>query len=130
MARHELTFADINILDANLAEIVVHEGVEMDKSKFDEFIAFLATELQAPYGVLVNKINSYTYTFDLQQQLSAVVGIKATAVVTYSVASKSSTQMLKMMAPEPSKWNMQIFTDRNAALNWLVAELSEASAAS
>ena len=55
MNNKKLSFADINILREDIAEVIVHEGIEMDLAMVDEYHAYLQKHLQSPFSLLVNK---------------------------------------------------------------------------
>lgn len=69
MELHELSFAKIIILREDIAEVIVNEGVEMTVEMVDEYHNFLLSHLRAPFSLLVNKLNAYTYDFDAQEKL-------------------------------------------------------------
>ncbi|MFV1985405.1 MAG: hypothetical protein ACC657_17790, partial [Thiohalomonadales bacterium] len=84
MDLHELPFAKIIILDDNIAEVMVNEGVTMDVEMVEQYHEFLLSHLRAPFSLLINKVNSYTYDFDAQNKLATLKEINAMAVVAYN----------------------------------------------
>ena len=70
MDLYELSFAKIIILRDDIAEVMINDGVEMDTGMVDQYHVFLLTHLQAPFSLLINKVNSYTYTFEAQEKLA------------------------------------------------------------
>jgi len=72
MDLYELPFAKIIILDENLAEVIINEGIEMDINMVEQYHEFLLSHLQPPFSLLINKVNSYTYEFYAQLGLSAL----------------------------------------------------------
>lgn len=121
MDLHELPFAKIVILEKDLAEVLINEGVEMNAEMVDAYHDFLLTHLQAPFSLLINKINAYTYDFEAQERLATPAQINAMAVVTYNRISAMTTRSLASI-PRSRKWNLRIFSDRSAALEWLRSE--------
>ena len=67
MALYMLPFAKIIILGNNIAEVMVHEGVELNETMVNQFHDFLLTQLSSPFSLLISKVNSYTYDFDGQK---------------------------------------------------------------
>jgi hypothetical protein len=118
----ELSFGQFIKLQDNLVEVIVHPNVEFNMMMIAEYHDWLLENLEAPFGILVNKKNSYTYTFEAQMNIANLPEIKAMAVVAYSKATEESTNVLIDM-PRKSKWNIHIFDDRDIALNWLQLEL-------
>ncbi len=121
MDLYELPFAKIILLRDDIAEVIVNEGVQMDVGMVEQYHEFLRTHLRAPFSVLVNKINAYTYDFEAQQKLATIEEMTKIAVVIYNDISKRVAENLAVI-PRPKTWNMQTFTDRDSALAWLVAE--------
>jgi hypothetical protein len=128
MDLHELPFAKIIVLDEDLAEVLIDEGVEMNTAMVAAYHDFLLTHLQAPFSLLINKINAYTYDFEAQGSLATLEQINAMAVVTYNRISMISTEALASM-PRSKEWNLRIFSDRDVALAWLRSEQIRVAAA-
>ena len=124
MKTEKLPFAKVIKLDSNLMEVIVNEGVEMDVEMVNQYHEWLLKNLTPPFGILFNKINSYTYTFDAQKILADLPEIKAMAVISYTQVSAQSTKSLKAI-PRKIKWNMEIFDNRKDALNWLNNEMGK-----
>jgi hypothetical protein len=93
----------------------------MNAEMVDAYHDFLLTHLQAPFSLLINKINAYTYDFEAQERLATPAQINAMAVVTYNRISAMTTRSLAAI-PRSRKWNLRIFSDRSAALEWLRSE--------
>lgn len=121
MQEYQLPFADIKILRNDIAEVIIHDGIEMDIAMVQQYHESLLQHLQPPFSLLINKINSYTYTFDAQKSLATLPEINAMAVIVYNDISKLSTDNLASF-PRDTQWNLQIFNDRFAAISWLELE--------
>jgi len=120
MDLHELPFAKIIILDDNIAEVMVNDGVIMDVEMVDQYHDFLLSHLHPPFSLLINKVNSYTYDFDAQNKLATLKEINAMAVVAYNRTTKLTTESLASY-PRDVKWNLNIFSNRDDALAWLLS---------
>ena len=118
MDLHQLSFGKIILLGDDLAEVIVDEGVEMDIEMVEEYHDWILNNLTAPCMLLINKINSYSYTFEAQRNLATPKEIKAMAVVSYTRISKKATKALSSL-PRDVKWNIKIFGNREDALAWL-----------
>jgi hypothetical protein len=124
MNLHELPFAKITILQEDVAEVFVNDGVEMNVDMVDQYHAYLLSHLRAPFSLLINKANSYTYNFEAQQKLATLKEIKAMAVVAYNRVTICTTETL-LVFPRDENWNLKIFTDRGEALAWLLLQQGE-----
>jgi hypothetical protein len=121
MDLHELPFAKIIILRDDIAEVMINDGVKMDIAMVEQYHDFLLSHLRAPFSILVNKINSYTYDFDAQEKLATLKEINAMAVVAYNPVTEITTEILASY-PRNVKWNLRIFSNRDDALTWLLSE--------
>jgi hypothetical protein len=121
MDLHELPFAKIIILRDDIAEVMINDGVEMDVNMVDQYHDFLLTHLRAPFSLLINKVNSYTYDFQAQEKLATLKEIKAMAVVAYNRVTRIATETLASF-PRDVKWNLKIFSNREDALEWLLSQ--------
>jgi hypothetical protein len=116
---HILDFAKIIILHDDIAEVIINEGIEMTEEMVDIYHRFLIDNLRTPFSLLINKINDYTYDFQAQLKIANISNIHAMAVVTTARFSEVSTVMLAKTTPRKRSWNMQLFSDRQVALDWL-----------
>ncbi len=56
---NELSFGKVIILNSNLVEIIVDEGIEMDLAMIIEYHNWISKNCSGPCMTLINKINSY-----------------------------------------------------------------------
>ena len=124
MDLHELSFAKIIILRDDIAEVMINDGVRMNEEMVEQYHDFLLSHLRAPFSLLVNKINSYTYDFHAQEKLATLKEINAMAVVAYNRVTKITTETLASY-PRDVKWNLEIFSNRDDALAWLLSKQGE-----
>ena len=124
MDLHELPFAKIIILRDDIAEVMINDGVRMNEEMVEQYHEFLLSHLRAPFSLLINKINSYTYDFHAQEKLATLKEINAMAVVAYNRVTKLTTETLASY-PRDVKWNLKIFSNRDDALAWLLSEQGE-----
>ena len=120
----DLSFGQMIKLQENLVEVIVNTDVEFNMIMIAEYHDWLLENLVAPFGILINKKNVYSYTFEAQMNIANLPEIKAMAVVAYSKSTEESTNVLIDM-PRKSKWNIRIFEDHDIALNWLQLELDK-----
>lgn len=124
MDLYELPFAKIIILRDDIAEVIINEGVQMDLSMVRQYHDFLLSHLRPPFSLLINKVNAYTYDFDAQEQLATLEEINAMAVVAYNKVTEIVTETLASY-PRDVQWNLEIFTNRDEALSWLLTQQVE-----
>ena len=121
MDLHELPFAKIIILREDIAEVMIDDGVRMNKEMVDQYHDFLLSHLRAPFSLLINKVNSYTYDFYAQETLATLKEINAMAVVAYNRVTRITTETLASY-PRDVEWKLRIFSNRDEALAWLLIE--------
>lgn len=125
MSQEALPFGHVQLLREDIAEVIIDEGVEMDLNMVKQYHQYLLDHLKAPFSVLVNKRNAYTYTFEAQQALSALSQSYASAVVVYSRLSHISTDYV-ISLPHSRHWNINLFSNRQEALQWLIHQQDQA----
>lgn len=120
MTEHNLDFARIIIHNRNLAEIIVNQGVLMNLAQVDQYHSFLREHLGASFNLLINKLNSYSYTPEAQREIGTIREIDKMAIVTYNKISELATQNLNAQ-PRSRNWKFKSFRTKEAALLWLLA---------
>ncbi len=123
---HRLSFANISFISNDIAEVIVDNNIEVTIEMVEEFDDFLSAYDHTHLGILINRIHSYTYTFEAQFCLYSHQKIKAIALVYYSPQCRQSTQDildLRFM----DKLNLKIFSgielSWQQAQDWLQQEL-------
>ena len=96
----------------------------MDIEIVQQYHDFLLSHLRSPFSLLVNKINAYTYDFEAQERLATLKEINAMAVVAYNQVTKITTETLALF-PRDVQWNLEIFSNRDDALSWLISQQVE-----
>jgi len=129
--KHKLSFGYVNILSENIAEIIVDEGVEITLEMTEECDDFLAQKFAGDLGILVHRINNYSFTYEAQLTVASYEKIKAMAVVAYSQQGEQLTrELLDKRAMDG--WNLKSFSGLELgwqqAYDWLQNELVTAEA--
>src|SRR5690606_41425198 len=94
MKSYELPFATIIIHRNDLAEVIINEGVVLNALMVDVYHDFLLTYLQAPFTLLINNKNSYSYTFEAQRAIANLKEIKQMVFVVETNGALMSTETL------------------------------------
>lgn len=123
MSNYKLSFGTINVLQKNLAEVIVNEGILMDEVMIDEYHDFLLNTLEAPFGLLINKIHSFSYTFGAQKSIAHLDEMNSMAVVAKTSGAVMSTETLINVNGNINR-NIKLFQGKEEALAWLQKELS------
>lgn len=118
-----LSFGKIVVLNKNLAEVIVDEGILFDEVMVDEYHDFLLTNLSVPFSLLINKKHSYSYTFGAQKKIVHLDEIKSMAVVVHTSGGVMSTETLINVNGNVFR-NIKLFQERDQALAWLEEDIS------
>jgi hypothetical protein len=116
------------MLDENIAEIIVNKSVEISIEMVEEYDEFLSTHFSSDFGLLINKINEYNYSFEAKLSIASNENLKVMAVVNYSNESEELTQKIKNLRAIDD-WNLKNFSGLDLgwqqAYDWLKEELSK-----
>lgn len=116
-----MPFGRIVPIDDHIAEVIINDSVEMDWEMLNDLHHTLENRFKPPISLLINKIHSYSYTFEAQKLIGTLNNLHKTAVVTYNQRSERATQALNQI-PRPVKLNIKTFSNYEDALNWLRSE--------
>jgi len=124
--KHKLSFASVNILDGNIAEVIIDPDVEISLEMTEEYNDFLVEQFAGDFAVLVNKLHPYDFTFEAKLTVASHENLKAIAVVYYS--EQSVNQTYKINNIRAHDWNLKAFSGLDIgwqqAHDWLKVELS------
>lgn len=125
--KHQLSFAKVNILNENVAEIIVEQGVEISLEMSEEYDDFLTATFANNFALLVNKVNDYDFSFEAKLSMASHENLSAIAVVTYDDEGKQSVEKVAAMR-KLDGWNLKVFDGLNLGWQegyiWLQAQLN------
>ena len=123
-----LPFGKVNILESNIAEIIINDGVIIDGSMVSAYRNLLRSHLTPPFSLLINKQHGYSYTFEAQTAMGALnEDIDCRAVVVRSQSGEMATEIV-MDINKHNNWKIKIFKEREEGLNWLLMQQNNKSA--
>ncbi len=93
--KHRLSFGHFNILSEKILEVVADEGVEMTLEMIEECHRFVNKHFNDDFGMLVNRVNNYTYSFEAKLSIASYENLKAIAFVYYSPDTKNVNEQFK-----------------------------------
>ena len=125
--KHEFSFGKINILSDNIAEIIINQDVELSIEMVEEFEHFFTEQFLGGFGLLVNKINRYQYTYEAMLTIGSHENLNAIAVVNYHPKDVIKSEQIAKLR-ESDNLNLKSFSGLEMGcqdgLDWLNAELS------
>ena len=119
-----LNFCDITNIADSITEIKVDEDIIVDETMADEFHNWLAQHHSGAFGVLINKTNHYTYTFEAQLKLGRIENMKAAAILVKDHSAEVATQAL-MGIKQRRQMPNSTFYNHQEAVEWLQDQLSQ-----
>jgi hypothetical protein len=127
MENHRLNFAQINLLDKSIAEVVFDKGIYISIEMIEEIESFICNAFKTDFGVIVNKIYPYSYSLEAKLTLGSMERMKSIASINYTKEGVESTQdIINKRAKD--KLNIRNFNGldlgRQKAIAWLVKDLA------
>lgn len=115
-------FGKVKMLNANLVEVFINEGIEVDLDMMLECEEMLDELMPGHYGVLLNEKNAHTYAEEAKAYFSEMRRMDAMAVVMTTRFTDIADKYLQSFH-EDANWNLKVFYDRGKALEWLEAKI-------
>jgi hypothetical protein len=123
-----LSFAYVNTIDDNIAEVIIDNNVIITLEMIDEYDEYLSEHFKGNFGLLINRINHYSYTFEAKLTIGSNDGLCAMAVVYYNRMSKESTLGL-MNTRVNDDFNLKLFSGlelgKQTGVDWLKTEIDK-----
>jgi hypothetical protein len=119
MELYELSFCKIEVLQHDIAEVIVDEGVDINIGMVDEIHRCFLSIFTHPFSLLINKKNSYSTQLDALIQFGTLRAINKIAIFAPNKMAKLSADF-SVDIPSSAELNIQVFTDRAEGLNWLL----------
>ena len=118
----QLQFGVIKMLNANLVEVFINEGIEVDLQMVQGFEEMLDELLLGHYGLLLNEKHPHTYSKEAEEYFAHMNNLDAMAVVMYTRFTDIASKYLQSFH-ETSSWKMKVFYNRDKALGWLEKQM-------
>jgi len=122
MELYKLSFAKVIVLESNLAEVIVDEGVNIDIEMVDEIHHCLLSIFTHSFLLLINKTNSYSTQLDALIKFGALPVLNKIAVFAPNKMAKLSADFAADI-PSSAELDIQVFTNRDDAFSWLTQQL-------
>ena len=123
---YRFNFGYIRIVSNNIAEITVNDNIEIDLEMLEEFDNFLMAQFKEDFGLVINKINNYTFSYEAQLCILSLCKLKAIALVYYCDSKKKLAPHVEARR-ESDKLNVRAFSGfemgHHDAQKWLNDEL-------
>ncbi|EAQ66808.1 hypothetical protein MED121_12810 [Marinomonas sp. MED121] len=111
----DLPFGLFMEIEPNIMEVIINEGVQISRQQIEQMEQGLLQKYQDhPYSLLINRKNAYSHEHDALSRVAELKNVEAMAIIAYTDATAIAAKMHLLYSN-----NIQIFTDKASALNWL-----------
>lgn len=107
--KHRSSFGYFNVLAGNILEVTPDDGIEISLEMVEECNDFISAHFKEGFGLLINRINKYSYSFEAQLSIGSYEGLKAIAFVCYSPECERATRKMQELRAV-DKWNSKLFS--------------------
>ncbi len=125
--KHKLSFCSINILSDSIAEVIINKNTVVSMEMVEELYQLISKLFVKNFGVLINKINPYIYSFEAKLSIGSHANLIAIAIVNYNSKGMAVTQDITQFR-KMDDWNLKSFSGLELGwqegLDWLKKELS------
>lgn len=118
LTTHRLSFGNITVINKDIAEIILDEGIEISLDMIAEFWQFVDVNMKEEISLILNKTAPFSYKFDALMSLSETQKLKSIAVISYDQLSTTTAEYMRTAFNKSGK-NIEIFESKEAALHWL-----------
>ena len=130
--KHTLSFGYLTLITPKIFELIIDDNTIVTAAMYAEYAEYIANHQHGdePYSVLVNNINNYQLTDEINFLVGSNANLSAIAIVSYGNRNTDKIEAFIMMKAY-DKFNMQVFSGlemgRGNAIRWLELELTKSS---
>lgn len=121
MNTYKLSYATVNIIHDTILEVVCNDEIELSIEMLKELKTLADKKIGQPFSLLINRKNTYTYSFEVLQHFGDFHDILATAFVVYNKTSEAVTNYAVEFIKNQN-WKTEVFYNHEAAVQWLLKE--------
>ncbi len=122
---YTLDFCGIKYRDDGIVELEIAEGVDVDAAMATQLTEMADEVINMPFGMLSNRVNSYSLSFEAMSILANYDNIAALAIVVHSARSRMLVETQNFFISAIKKKPIKIFMDYQSANTWLHTTLLE-----
>ena len=122
---YKLDYCNIQHREDGIVEFEFKDGINVDAAMAHELTEMADQNLHSPFGLLSNRINSYSLSFEAMSVLAHYPNLAAVAIIVHSDKSRLLVETQNIFIAAIKKKPIKVFIDRNAATSWLQARVQE-----
>lgn len=115
-----LDFTDLEIYPGYVVGRT-HEGVNIDAGKHQQVLDVIHEEINGPYALIIDEVNSYSVDFSVMVSLSRDPLLKCGAIVAYRYSTLKALACAVRIIGKP----VRVFTSLRSAHEWVVEYLQQ-----
>ena len=127
VTEYKLSFCTASHRDDDIAIIEINDGVEVNADMAREITELADRVLDGPIGLLSNRKNSYSLSFEAMNALVKFPKMAALAIVINSPKSRILVEIQNSILLRIKKKPIKIFEQFEPAVDWLHTQLEEHS---
>ncbi|MDT8382870.1 MAG: STAS/SEC14 domain-containing protein [Gammaproteobacteria bacterium] len=122
---YKFGYCTVQQRDDNILAFEIQDGIEVDAAMVDELIHVADTAIRGPFGILSNRIHSYSLSFAAMDALAHYDRMSALAIVVHHSRTRMLVETQNYFISALSKKPIKVFLDTDAAIRWLHERLHE-----
>jgi hypothetical protein len=118
-----LDFCTIQQRDDDIVAFEFADGINVDAEMAKQLSRLADENIVRPFGILSNRINSYSLSFEAMSVLAHYDNLAAVAIIVHSSKSQILVETQNFFISKLRKMPIKIFKDAGPAIEWLHSEL-------
>jgi len=122
---YKLDYCTIQVRDDNILMFEINDGVNVDSEMVAELTHLADESMSGSFGILSNRIHSYSLSFEAMSALAQYDNMVALAIVVHSAKSRLLVETQNFFISALKKKPIKIFMEFDSAVSWLQATLQD-----
>ena len=122
---YKFDYCTIQHRDDNILLFEINDGIEVDADMVAELTHTADKTISGAFGILSNRINSYSLSFEAITALAQYDNLAALAIVVHDAKSRMLVEAQNYLIMALKKKPIKIFMDMDSAVSWLQATLHQ-----
>jgi len=120
---YDLNYCTLQRWGDDIVLIEIKDGIEVNADMAAELINIANKNLNGSFGILSNRVNSYSLSFEAMAALAQHDNLAAVAIVVPSSRSRLLVEAQNYLISAIKKKPIKVFLDTDSASNWLKSTL-------
>lgn len=130
LEEYKLDYCTIQRRDDDIVVFEINDGIEVDAEMAAELTRAADETISGPFGLLSNRIHSYSLSFEAMTALAQYDNLAALAIVVHDGKSRMLVETQNFFISALTKIPIKIFMDTDSAISWLHTALQKLPASS